>query len=82
MRLLEISKALIAVERKIVSIIPTIFSFALLLGVLIFIYGIIGVFLFSHHKYNNADFTTFRECISYPVSTDDAGWLERNDVRG
>jgi len=58
LRLLEISKELIAVERKIVSIIPTIFSFAMLLGVLIFIYGIIGVFLFNHHKYQNADFTT------------------------
>lgn len=58
MRLLEVSKALIAVERKIVSIIPTIFSFALLLGVLLFIYAIIGIFLFSHHKYENADFTS------------------------
>lgn len=58
MRLLEVSKALIAVERKIVSIIPTIFSFALLLGVLLFIYAIIGIFLFSHHKYENADFSS------------------------
>ncbi len=58
MRLLEISKELIAVERKIVSIIPTIFSFAALLGVLIFIYGIIGVFLFNHSRYQNADFTS------------------------
>jgi voltage-gated sodium channel len=58
MRLLEISKELIAVERKIVSIIPTIFSFALLLGVLLFIYSIIGIFLFSHHKFQHADFTS------------------------
>jgi voltage-gated sodium channel len=58
MRLLEISKDLIAVERKIVSIIPTIFSFGLLLGVLIFIYAIIGIFLFKHQRYDNADFTS------------------------
>jgi voltage-gated sodium channel len=77
MRLLEISKALIAVERKIVSIIPTIFSFALLLGVLIFIYGIIGVFLFSHHKYNNADFTTLGNAFLtlFQLMTLD-GWSE------
>jgi voltage-gated sodium channel len=77
MRLLEISKELIAVERKIVSIIPTIFSFALLLGVLIFIYAIIGVFLFSHHKYNNADFTSLGHAFLtlFQLMTLD-GWSE------
>lgn len=58
MRLLEISHDLMAVERKIVSIIPTIFSFASLLGVLMFIYAVIGVFLFNHDKYGNADFSS------------------------
>lgn len=38
MRLLEISEDLKAVERKIISIIPTVFSFALLLGILLYIY--------------------------------------------
>lgn len=77
MRLLEISKALIAVERKIVSIIPTIFSFALLLGVLLFIYAIIGIFLFSHHKYENADFTSLGHAFLtlFQLMTLD-GWSE------
>jgi voltage-gated sodium channel len=77
MRLLEISKELIAVERKIISIIPTIFSFALLLGVLLFIYSIIGIFLFSHHKYNNADFTSLGHAFLtlFQLMTLD-GWSE------
>lgn len=77
MRLLEISKELIAVERKIVSIIPTIFSFALLLGVLLFIYSIIGIFLFSHHKYENADFTSLGHAFLtlFQLMTLD-GWSE------
>jgi voltage-gated sodium channel len=77
MRLLEVSKALIAVERKIVSIIPTIFSFALLLGVLLFIYSIIGIFLFSHHKYDNADFTSLGHAFLtlFQLMTLD-GWSE------
>ena len=77
MRLLEISKALIAVERKIVSIIPTIFSFAMLLGVLLFIYAIIGIFLFSHHKYENADFTSLGHAFLtlFQLMTLD-GWSE------
>ena len=58
LRLLEVSSELKEVERKIVSIIPTIFSFALLLGVLIYIYSIVGIYLFSHHKYENADFSS------------------------
>ncbi len=57
LRLLEVSKELKEVEMKIISIIPTVFSFALLLGVLMYIYAIIGVFLFGHQKYNNADFS-------------------------
>lgn len=77
MRLLEISKELIAVERKIVSIIPTIFSFALLLGVLLFIYSIIGIFLFSHHRYENADFTSLGHAFLtlFQLMTLD-GWSE------
>lgn len=58
MRLLEVSEDLKAVERKIVSIIPTIFSFALLLGILLYIYSIIGIYLFSHHSFQHADFST------------------------
>lgn len=58
LRLLEISSELKAVEQKIVSIIPTIFSFALLLGILLYIYSIIGIYLFSHHQYESADFST------------------------
>lgn len=58
LRLLEVSSELKEVERKIVSIIPTIFSFALLLGVLIYIYSIVGIYLFGHHKYENADFSS------------------------
>jgi voltage-gated sodium channel len=58
LRLLEVSNELKAVERKIVSIIPTIFSFALLLGILLYIYSIVGIYLFSHHQYENADFTS------------------------
>ncbi|MCZ8020727.1 MAG: ion transporter [Cyclobacteriaceae bacterium] len=58
LRLLEVSSELKAVEQKIVSIIPTIFSFALLLGILLYIYSIIGIYLFSHHQYESADFST------------------------
>jgi voltage-gated sodium channel len=57
LRLLEVSEDLKQVERKIVSIIPTVFSFMLLLGILIYIYSIIGIYLFEHKDFNLANFT-------------------------
>lgn len=60
LRLLEVSREMKQVEMKIISIIPTVFSFALLLGVLIYIYAIVGVFLFQHQTYENADFSNIQ----------------------
>jgi voltage-gated sodium channel len=77
MRLLEVSDDLKSVERKIVSIIPTIFSFGLLLGILLYIYSIIGIYLFSHHQYQHADFTTLSHAFLtlFQLMTLD-GWSE------
>lgn len=77
LRLLEVSNELREVERKIVSIIPTVFSFALLLGVLLYIYSIIGIYLFSHHKYENADFSSLGAAFLslFQVMTLE-GWVE------
>jgi|GEM_PF-585810 len=57
LRLLEISDELKAVEKQIISIIPTVFSFFLLLAVLLYIYSIIGIYLFGHTAFEKADFT-------------------------
>lgn len=76
-RLLEISEDLKAVERKIISIIPTVFSFALLLGVLLYIYSIIGIYLFSHKQYAHADFSSLGNAFItlFQLMTLD-GWSE------
>lgn len=58
LRLLEVSNELKNVEKRIISIIPTIFSFVLLLGILNYIYAIIGVYLFEHKDFGSADFST------------------------
>ncbi|MCA4898191.1 MAG: ion transporter [Bacteroidota bacterium] len=77
LRLLEVSKELKAVEHKIVSIIPTIFSFALLLGILLYIYSIVGIYLFGHHQYKSADFTSLGHAFItlFQLMTLD-GWSE------
>lgn len=57
-RLLEISDQLKEVEKRIVSIIPTVFSFAGLLLILTYIYAIIGIFMFEKKVYATADFSS------------------------
>jgi voltage-gated sodium channel len=76
-RLLEISSQLKEIEKKIVAIIPTVFSFALLLFILIYIYSIIGFYLFEGKDMGGANFSSlFDSAITlFQVMTLD-GWGE------
>ncbi|MFY0606093.1 MAG: ion transporter [Cyclobacteriaceae bacterium] len=76
-RLLEVSNELKNVEKRIISIIPTVFSFVLLLGILIYIYAIIGVYLFEHRSFEQADFSTLPGAFMtlFQLMTLD-GWTE------
>ncbi len=76
-RLLEVSNELKNVEKRIISIIPTVFSFVLLLGILIYIYSIIGVYLFEHKDFGMADFSTLPGALMtlFQLMTLD-GWTE------
>src|SRR5450432_4503961 len=57
-RLLEISEHLKQVEERIMSIIPTVFSFAILLLILNYIYAILGMFMFGDHVFETCNFTS------------------------
>ena len=59
-RLLEISDHLKEVEKRIVSIIPTVFSFAILLLILTYIYSIMGMFMFDKKVFASCDFSSIR----------------------
>ncbi len=76
-RLLEISSQLKEIEKKIVAIVPTVFSFALLLFILIYIYSIIGFYLFEGKDMDVANFSTlFHSAVTlFQVMTLD-GWGE------
>ncbi|HRI78099.1 MAG TPA: ion transporter [Cyclobacteriaceae bacterium] len=57
-RLLEISEHLKEVERRIMSIVPTVFSFAVLLLILNYIYAIMGMFMFESRVFETCNFST------------------------
>jgi voltage-gated sodium channel len=77
LRLFAISKELMAVEKKIISIIPTVFSFGLLLGILLYIYSIVGVYIFHHAEFENADFSNLQNAYLtlFQIMTLD-GWSD------
>lgn len=60
-RLLEISDHLKEVEKRIVSIIPTVFSFAVLLLILTYIYSIIGMFMFEKKIFATCNFSSIHD---------------------
>ncbi len=57
-RLLEISDHLKEVERRIMSIMPTVFSFAVLLLILNYIYAVLGMFMFDEKIFATCDFSS------------------------
>ena len=76
-RLLEVSSQLKEIEKKIVRIVPTVFSFALLLFILIYIYSIVGYYLFEGQAFASADFSSLYNSMTtlFQVMTLD-GWGE------
>jgi voltage-gated sodium channel len=60
-RLLEISDHLKEVEKRIVSIVPTVFSFAVLLLILTYIYAIMGMFMFEKKTFASSDFSSISD---------------------
>jgi voltage-gated sodium channel len=57
-RLLEISDHLKEVEQRIMSILPTVFSFMLLLLILNYIYAILGMYMYDSGKFATCDFSS------------------------
>jgi len=57
-RLLEISEHLKEVESRIMSIVPTVFSFAVLLLILNYIYAVMGMFMFDSRVFATCNFST------------------------
>ncbi len=60
-RLLEVSDHLKEVEKRIVSIIPTVFSFVVLLLILTYIYAILGMYMYGSQVYTTCNFSTMTD---------------------
>lgn len=62
-RIFEINKTLREIEKKIVSVVPTIFIFGTILFLIIFIFALIGSNIYNFKKYETIDFTSIYEAM-------------------
>lgn len=77
LRLLEVNEKMRDLERMIAKVVPTVFSFLLLIFVILYIYSIIGFYLFRGASMGAADFSNLSESVvtMFQVMTLD-GWGE------
>jgi voltage-gated sodium channel len=83
LRLFEVSEQLRSIEKRILSVIPTVFSFAMLLMILLYIFSIIGIYLFDFKNYGKANFSDLANAsiTLFQIMTLD-GWADvMNEVR-
>jgi len=76
LRIFEISSTLQKVEQKIFSAIPTVFVFAVLLFMIIYVYAIIGMYLYDFKKFDTINFSSLYETITGLFIIISNGWSD------
>jgi voltage-gated sodium channel len=76
LRIFEISSTLQKIEQKIFSVIPTVFVFAVLLFMIIYVYAIIGMYLYGFKKYDTINFSSLYETITGLFIIISNGWSD------
>jgi len=74
LRIFEISPTLKSIEKKIISVVPTVFVFGLLLFMIIFVYAIIGMHLYNYQKFASIDFSSLYGSITGLFIMSTNGW--------
>lgn len=76
LRIFEVSSTLQKIEQKIFSVIPTVFVFAVLLFMIIYVYAIIGMYLYGFKKYETINFGSLYETITGLFIIISNGWSD------
>jgi hypothetical protein len=56
-RIFELNQTLKEIEKKIVSVVPTIATFLVLIFLILYAYAIVGMYMYDFKKYDTIDFT-------------------------
>ncbi len=76
LRVFEFSPALKSIERKIFSVIPTVITFFMLIGLIIYVYAIIGMYLFDFRTFELIDFSDLHASVTSVFDMMANGWSE------
>jgi len=76
LRVFELNKSLKNIERKIFSVIPTVITFCVLLFLIIYVYAIIGMYLYDFQKFTFIDFSDLQKSVSSIFTIMSNGWDE------
>lgn len=76
LRVFEFNRSLKSIERKIFSVVPTVITFFVLIGLIIYVYAIIGMYLYDFKQYDTIDFSNLHASITGVFNMMANGWGE------
>jgi voltage-gated sodium channel len=76
LRVFEFSPALKSIERKIFSVVPTVITFFFLIGLIIYVYAIIGMYLYDFKTFDTIDFSDLHVTITGIFDMMANGWSD------
>uniref|UniRef100_UPI00404B2458 ion transporter n=1 Tax=Flavobacterium sp. TaxID=239 RepID=UPI00404B2458 len=74
LRVFEFNRSLKSIERKIFSVIPTVITFFILIGLIIYVYAIMGMYLYDFRKFDTLDFSDLHASITSVFNMMANGW--------
>lgn len=75
-RVFDFNKSLMKIERKIFSVIPTVITFFGLVFLIIYVYSILGMYLYDFSKFDTVDFSNLHTSISTMFTLMSNGWSD------
>jgi len=75
-RVFELSHTLKEIEKKIISVIPTITTFLALIVLILYSYAIIGMYMYDFHKFESIDFSGIYSAMSGLFIMMTNGWSD------
>jgi voltage-gated sodium channel len=75
-RVFELSESLKRIEKKIISVVPTIFTFFFLIVLLLYTYSIVGMYLYNFKTFETIDFSSVYHTMTSLFVLMTNGWSD------
>lgn len=75
-KLFELNNTLKKIEKKIISAIPTIITFLILINIILYTYAVIGMYMYQFRKFESIDFTSVYNAMTGLFTLMTNGWSD------